>query len=91
LRLWEHKRRKTDTRSAEKNPDQVCAFCASSFAPFVFLNCVIRSNQRHCPDAAIHANETRLGAHRSRGADFKASRLKIYHGLFERPFPRPDH
>jgi hypothetical protein len=32
---------KTDAGSAKKNPDQVCAFCVSSFALFVFSDRVI--------------------------------------------------
>jgi hypothetical protein len=35
------KKRKPDARSAKKNPGQVCAFCVSSFALFVFPGRVI--------------------------------------------------
>jgi hypothetical protein len=39
--FWERKMRRTDARSAKKNPGRVCAFCVSSFAPFVFPDRVI--------------------------------------------------
>jgi hypothetical protein len=60
-RFWEHKKHKTNIRSTKKNHDQVCAFCVSSFALFVFLDCVIRLIQCHCPFGAFIEFRTGIG------------------------------